>query len=41
MTIKYLYSWLVLLSALAVAGPGRASTHDFYKSKTIRIITAL
>ena len=41
MTIKYSYSWLVLFGALAVAGPGRASTHDFYKSKTIRFITAL
>ena len=40
MAIKYLYSWLVLLGALAVADPGQASTHDFYKGKTIRFITA-
>ena len=40
MTIKYSYSWLLLLSALAVADPGQPSTHDFYKGKTIRFITA-
>ena len=40
MTTKYSYSWVVLLSALAVASPGQPSTHDFYKGKTIRFITA-
>lgn len=40
MAIKYAHSWLAVLSVLAVAGSAYSSTHDFYKGKTIRFITA-
>ena len=37
---KYFYSWLAALSVVAVAGSASSSTHDFYKGKSIRFITA-
>jgi tripartite-type tricarboxylate transporter receptor subunit TctC len=40
MATKYFYSWFAVLSVLAVAGSAHSSTHDFYKGKTIRFITA-
>lgn len=40
MAKKYFYSWLLVLSVFAVVGPADSSTHDFYKGKTIRFITA-
>lgn len=40
MARKYFYSWLLVLSVFAVVGPADSSTHDFYKGKTIRFITA-
>lgn len=40
MEAKSSYPWMVLLSALTLVGPAHSSTHDFYKGKTIRFITA-
>jgi tripartite-type tricarboxylate transporter receptor subunit TctC len=40
MTAKSFGSWLLVVGVLALAGPAYSSTHDFYKGKTIRFITA-
>ncbi len=40
MAKKYFYWWLVVLSVFVISGSAYSSTHDFYKGKTIRFITA-
>jgi tripartite-type tricarboxylate transporter receptor subunit TctC len=40
MAKKYFYWWLVVLSVFVISSPAYSSTHDFYKGKTIRFITA-
>ena len=40
MARKYFHSCLLVLSVFAIVGPAYSTTHDFYKGKTIRFITA-
>jgi tripartite-type tricarboxylate transporter receptor subunit TctC len=40
MAKKYFYWRLVVLSVFVISGSAHSSTHDFYKGKTIRFITA-
>jgi tripartite-type tricarboxylate transporter receptor subunit TctC len=40
MAKQYSYWWLAVLSVFVIFGSAYASTHDFYKGKSIRFITA-
>jgi tripartite-type tricarboxylate transporter receptor subunit TctC len=40
MARKYFYPCLLVVGVLGLAGSAYSSTHDFYKGKTIRFITA-